>query len=87
MKKPIVSYRPGRKDSVISVCEMKFSNDEFVITKDHTEKLKKKMRVFKSESKTRKSLYLTLITTHGAEKNSHYLGLVQNELTLEDLFY
>jgi hypothetical protein len=45
------------------------------------------MRVFKSESKTRKSLYLTLITAHGAEKNSHFLGLVQNELTLEDLFW
>ncbi len=76
-----------RKDGVISVCEMKFSNDEYEITKDYAEKLKKKMRVFKSESKTKKSLFLTLITAHGAVKNSHYLGLVQNELTLEDLFW
>lgn len=76
-----------RKDGVISVCEMKFSNDEFEVTKDYAEKLKKKMRVFKRESKTRKTLYFTLITSHGAAKNSHYLGLVQNELTLDDLFW
>jgi hypothetical protein len=45
------------------------------------------MRVFRTESKTKKPLYLTLITTFGSQKNSHYLGLVQNELTLEDLFW
>jgi uncharacterized protein len=75
-----------RKDNVISVCEMKFSNDEFVITKEYAEKLKKKLRVFKTESKTKKSLFLTMITTFGVQKNSHFLGLVQNSLTLENLF-
>lgn len=75
-----------RKDGVISVCEMKFSNDEFEVTKEYAEKLKRKLRVFRTESKTKKPLYLTLITTFGSQKNSHYLGLVQNELTLEDLF-
>jgi predicted AAA+ superfamily ATPase len=76
-----------RKDGVISVCEMKFSNDEFEVTKEYAEKLKRKMRVFRTESKTKKPLYLTLITTFGSQKNSHYLGLAQNELTLEDLFW
>jgi uncharacterized protein len=75
-----------RKDNVISVCEMKFANDEFIITKDYAEKLKRKLRVFKTESKTKKSLFLTMITTFGVQKNSHFLGLVQNSLTLEDLF-
>jgi uncharacterized protein len=75
-----------RKDNVISVCEMKFSNNEFVITKEYAEKLKRKLRVFKTESKTKKSLFLTMITTFGTQKNSHFLGLVQNTLTLDDLF-
>jgi hypothetical protein len=75
-----------RKDNVISVCEIKFSNDEFVITKEYAEKLKRKLRVFKTESKTKKSLFLTLISTYGVQKNAHFLGLVQNSLSLEDLF-
>jgi uncharacterized protein len=65
---------------------MKFSNNEFVITKEYAEKLKRKLRVFKTESKTKKSLFLTMITTFGTQKNSHFLGLVQNTLTLDDLF-
>lgn len=75
-----------RKDNVISVCEIKFSNDEFVITKEYAEKLRKKLRVFKTETKTKKSLFLTLISTYGVQKNAHFLGLVQHSLTLEDLF-
>ena len=76
-----------RKDNVISVCEMKFSNEEFIITKDYAEKLRKKLSVFRSESKSKKSLFLTFITTYGVQKNTHFLSLVQNSLTLEDLFY
>ena len=75
-----------RKDNVISVCEMKFCNDEFVITKDYAEKLRKKLNVFKAESKTKKSLFLTIISTYGVQKNAHFLGLVQNSLTIDDLF-
>jgi uncharacterized protein len=75
-----------RKDNVISVCEMKFAKEEFVITKDYAEKLKKKLRVFKAETKTKKSLFLTLITTSGVQKNNYFFALVQNTLTLEDLF-
>ena len=76
-----------RKDGVISVCEMKFSNEEFTITKEYAEKLRKKLSVFRTESKTKKSLFLTMITTHGVQKNGYFLSLVQNSLTLEDLFY
>jgi len=76
-----------RKDGVITICEMKFSGDEFEVTKEYAEKLKRKLRVFRTESKTKKPLYLALITTFGSQKNSHYLGLVQNELKLEDLFW
>jgi hypothetical protein len=57
-----------------------------VITKEYAEKLKRKLRVFKTESKTKKSLFLTLISTYGVQKNAHFLGLVQNSLSLEDLF-
>jgi uncharacterized protein len=44
------------------------------------------MGVFKQETKTKKTLFLTLITTFGVQKNSHSIGLIQNELTMENLF-
>ncbi|WP_037300822.1 AAA family ATPase [Runella limosa] len=75
-----------RKDKVITICEMKFSNDEFVITKDYADKLRRKLNVFRTESKTKKSVFLCMITTFGIHTNQYSLGLVQNSLTLEDLF-
>jgi hypothetical protein len=35
---------------------------------------------------TGKTLLTTLVTTHGAQHNSHYLRAVQNEIAAEELF-
>ncbi|MDX2248381.1 MAG: ATP-binding protein [Bacteroidia bacterium] len=75
-----------RRDQIINLCEMKFSINSFTIDKNYALELRNKMEVFRTETKTRKALFLTLITTFGLKHNSHSLGLVQNELTLEDLF-
>jgi AAA+ ATPase superfamily predicted ATPase len=74
-----------RKDQVINLCEMKFSIAPFSINKKYAESLRNKISVFKSETKTRKAIYLTLITTFGLEQNK-YAYLAQNSLTMEDLF-
>ncbi|MFM9948076.1 MAG: ATPase, partial [Saprospiraceae bacterium] len=58
----------------------------FAIDKDYAEKLRTKISVFKTASKTRKAVFLTMITTYGIEKNKHAAGLVQNEVVLDDLF-
>lgn len=75
-----------RKDKVITVCEIKFSNDTFVITKEYGEKLRQKLNVFKNETKTKKSILLAMITTFGIQPNQYSLGLVQNVISLDDLF-
>ncbi len=74
-----------RRDQVINVCECKFSLAEFAIDKDYAEKLRSKIHLLKTLTKTRKAVYLTLITTYGLEKN-RYAGMVQNEVVLDDLF-
>lgn len=43
------------------------------------------MAVFSDESKTRKSLALTMITTYGVLPGIHS-GIVQNEVLMDDLF-
>jgi uncharacterized protein len=75
-----------RRDQVINVCEAKFSLNSFIIDKDYADKLRNKVGVFKQISKTKKSVFLTMITTYGIEKNKHSLGLVQNEVLMDDLF-
>ncbi len=75
-----------RRDQVINLCEMKFSINPFEIDKKYAEVLRNRVGTFKAETGTRKSVFLTFVTTFGLKKNSHAAGLVQNELTMEALF-
>ena len=75
-----------RRDHVINVCECKFSLDVFSIDKDYSEKLRAKIATFKAVTKTKKAVFLTMLTTYGVEKNKYANMLVQNEVTLDDLF-
>jgi AAA+ ATPase superfamily predicted ATPase len=75
-----------RQDHCINLCEIKFSTDPFVIDKRYAEELRNKITVFTSQTKTRKAIFPTMITTYGVRKNDHYSGLIQAEVFMEDLF-
>ena len=65
---------------------MKFSINEFVIDKKYAESLRNKIGSFKTETKTRKAVFLTMITTYGIKQNEYSSGLVQNNLDMNSLF-
>lgn len=75
-----------RQDRCINLCEIKFVNGEFVIDKKYASELDSKVRVFKEQTKTRKTIFPTLITTYGTRKNDHYVGRVQAEVQMEIFF-
>ena len=75
-----------RKDFVINICEMKYSESEFVIDKTYAGELENKRDVFKQETGTKKSLFLTLVTTFGAKQNDYFSRLIQNSITMDALF-
>ena len=75
-----------RRDQVINLCEIKFSVSPFIITKKYATELRNKMGAFKQETKTRKTVFLTMITTYGLNQNIHSTGLIQNELSMDDIF-
>jgi AAA+ ATPase superfamily predicted ATPase len=75
-----------RRDQVINLCEMKFSINPFHIDKKYADELRNKIGVFKQETRTRKSVFLTIITTFGLKTNDHSAGLVQNDLSMDCLF-
>lgn len=75
-----------RKDFVINLCEMKYSESEFTIEKGYAEELENKRDVFKSQTKARKSIFLTFITTFGIKENDYAKRLIQNSITMDALF-
>jgi uncharacterized protein len=75
-----------RADNVLNLCEIKFSNDVYVLSKTEADKIRKKMYYLKEQLKRRKSIFPTMITTFGCEKNMHYLGLITNQLDMDCLF-
>jgi uncharacterized protein len=75
-----------RKDRVINLCEIKFSINEFTITKSYDKSLRDKVSAFKENTQTKKALFLTMITTYGLVPNEYSRSLVQNEITMDDLF-
>lgn len=74
-----------RRDQTINLCEMKFSKNEFEITKQYDEHLRERAEGFRSATKTRKALHQTFVTTYGVKRNM-YSGNVQSEIVLDDLF-
>jgi len=75
-----------RKDNAISLCEIKFYNDEYVLSKEEADKLRRKRSIFRRASKSKKQLFIVLITTFGLAKGKHSLGLVDNEINMDALF-
>ena len=74
-----------RKDDVINVCEIKYTLSPYEIDSKYELELKNKLEVFMSETACKKALHLTLISANGLKRNAHS-GIVQNEITGEDLF-
>lgn len=75
-----------RDDNVINLLEMKFYNAEFTIDKKYHQNLRNKISEFGMETSTKKNLFLTMITVFGTKKNQYFNELIQNELTLKDLY-
>lgn len=76
----------NRADHTINVCEMKFANGEFTIDKKYANELDSKVKVFQAQTKTRKTTFLTMITTYGTKQNIYYTGRIMSEVKMEDLF-
>jgi AAA+ ATPase superfamily predicted ATPase len=75
-----------RADQCINICEMKFYNTVFEITKGYAAQLQKKKALFEQYTKTKKNIFITLITTYGLVNNAYKLSVVSNEMVMDVLF-
>ncbi len=75
-----------RADRTITLCEIKFSNHSYLITKSYARSLQNKIETFRRITKTPKTIFLTMITPHGVEANDYAAQLIGKEVILGDLF-
>ncbi len=74
-----------RKDQVINLCEMKYSEADYIVNAQFVRDQKRKISDFKLKTGTKYAIHSTLITTYGVAKNP-YAGELQAVITAEDLF-
>ena len=76
-----------RKDGFINLCEAKFTNKEFILTKAYAAQLRRKRSVFEHVTGTKKSVVTTLLSTYPAIQNSYYAEEIFSEVSLDELFH
>jgi hypothetical protein len=74
-----------RADRIIHLCELKFSQKKYTITKDYSDKLRERQWLFQEITKTNKTVVQTFVTTYGLA-NANSWSIVHSEVTMDDLF-
>lgn len=75
-----------RRDHVITICEMKFSVNEYEIDKDYDMKLRNRIGTFIKATNCKKTIQQVMVTTYGVKRNK-YSGIIGSQVILDDLFH
>lgn len=74
-----------RADDVVSICEIKFTDAPFPITKRYAAELRRKVDAFVRHTGTRKATHLVFVTSYGVQPGAHARELVDAEVTMDAL--
>ena len=74
-----------RADKTISICEMKYAQGEYEITKSYAKHVEDRLRTFRKITKTKKSFSMVYVTPSGLYDNI-YARQVNRQITADDLF-
>ena len=74
-----------RKDGIVNMCEIKFYNDNFTVSKSYNRTLVDRYNRLNNLISRRQAVNTVLITTFGLTYNE-YSGIFQNVITMDDLF-
>lgn len=75
-----------RNDHVINLCEIKYYKEDFLLDKAGMETLRRKVSLFKAATSTRKQVQVTFITTFPIIPNEYSRSIIDQSLTMEELF-
>ncbi len=75
-----------RSDDAITICEIKYTDKQFVIDKSYAKNLKNKIDVFVEKTGTKKQIFVVMISANGIKQNAYSNDLISNIVTLDNLF-
>jgi uncharacterized protein len=75
-----------RNDGVVTVCEIKHTEEPFPIDKHYAKKLLNKVEVYRKQTKIDKQIFIAFIATNGLKATLYSEELVTGVVTLENLF-
>ncbi len=75
-----------RDDNSITLCEIKYTREPFILDKEQMHKLWNRIDVFKQHTKTQKNIFLSFISAQGLKKTVYSEEFVHQIVSLEDLF-
>lgn len=74
-----------RKDQIINLCEMKYTESSFFVTNSFIMEMNNKIKSLREKTKTNHAIHPTLVTTYPVVQNE-YAADLQAIITAEDLF-
>lgn len=74
-----------RNDDAITLCEIKYTNEAFVIDKQYAQEIMNKIRVFRDKTKTRKQIIFAILSVNGMIENLYSKELVAWSIALPQL--
>ena len=74
-----------RADGLITICEVKYSQTKYSVSKSEYDKLLNRIEAFSSETNSVKGIQTVLITTQGLKSNT-YSGISDYSISMNDIF-
>lgn len=74
-----------RADGIATICEMKYSKEEYTINESEYKKIMRRMEVFGSETRHKGGVQASIVTTYGLHENM-YSEISPVAITMDDLF-
>ena len=75
-----------RNDEAITLCEIKYTKEPFIVDKQVIASLSEKERIFHKQTRTKKQLFWALISENGFRKTAYAEKLIASCVTADDLF-
>ena len=80
-----IDFVIDRSDNCINIIEVKFYNAAFEITKDYHKTLLNKKELFIEKTKTKKNVFITMVTLNDVKINEYYLSVIANQCNFNQI--
>lgn len=81
-----IDFIIDRSDNAMTLCEIKYTDQPFVIDKGYAAKLSRNIELFKEKANVDKQIFLAVISASGIKETAYSKKIVDGVVSLEDLF-